>query len=68
MRERRQFSWPLNKLTLRGGEGHFHLDKVLKAEKKQKKISKEVFHKPKWQTMGTFGIPTAVVGSPEKIL
>jgi len=24
---------PLNKLTLRGGEGHFHLDKVLKAGK-----------------------------------
>ena len=47
MRERRQFSWPLNKLTLRGGEGHFHLDKVLKAEKKLEKISEEVFHKPK---------------------
>ena len=48
MRERRQFSWPLNKLTLRGGEGHFHLDKVLKAGKKLKKLSEEeVFHKPK---------------------
>ena len=47
MRERRQFSWPLNKLTLRGEEGHFHLEKVLKAGKKLKKLSKEVFHKPK---------------------
>ena len=41
MRERRQFSWPLNKLALRGGEGHFHLDKVLKAGKKLKKLSQK---------------------------
>ena len=43
MRERRQFSWPLNKLTLRGGEGHFHLDKVLKAEKKIGKNKRRSF-------------------------